>query len=228
MRIKTPINKDKIKNHLTYHGWAYALLCVLAIFGWDLIYQMTAPQVPQEKRIDVYVLSGTTSEDIVNAFLKPIWEEAAPEMELVSGVVLGVIDDYSVPMQLQAHLVARDVDIYILTETYFKTLAGQGAFLPLEELTESGALDTTDIDLTKGWVTYVSEYDENDNPVATAQHLYGIPLEKLYGFMNGMLVDNRNLYAAILVNNMNDENVIPFFDALIQAGRGEKEEWIIE
>jgi hypothetical protein len=58
--------------------------------------------------------------------------------------------------------------------------------------------------------------------------LYGIPLDSFYGFMNGMQVDNRGLYAVIIVNNQNDENVIPFFNALLQAGRGEKEAWITE
>ena len=43
-----------------------------------------------------------------------------------------------------------------------------------------------------------------------------------------MLVGNRGMYAVIIVNNQNDENVIPFFNALLQAGRGEKEAWITE
>ena len=91
-----------------------------------------------------------------------------------------------------------------------------------------GTLQLDDIDLTKGYVAYVEEYDDNDRPIKTSRHLYGIPLDSFYGFMNGMQVDNRGLYAVIIVNNQNDENVIPFFNALLQAGRGEKEAWITE
>ena len=58
--------------------------------------------------------------------------------------------------------------------------------------------------------------------------LFGIPLDTFYGYMNGMLLDNRGMYAVVLVNNQNDENVIPFFNALLQAGKGEKENWINE
>ena len=36
--------------------------------------------------------------------------------------------------------------------------------------------------------------------------------------VNGMQLDNRGMYAAIMVNNGNDANVIPFFNALLQAG----------
>lgn len=228
MRIKTPVNREKIRNHMTYHGWAYVLVAVVAVLGWNLVYTVTAPRVPEEKRIDLYVLSGTTSNEIVDAFLKPLWDEYAPEMESVSSVVIGTYDDYTTPMQLSAYVAAGEGDIYFLTETYFKNLAGQGAFLPLDDLVDSGAIDVTDMDLTKGYVTYISEYDENDRPVASDQHLFGIPLESLYGYMEGMQIDNRTLYAAIMVNNHNDENVIPFFDVLLQAGRGDKPEWLAE
>ena len=226
MRIKTPINKEKIKNHMTYHGWAYVLVAVVAALGWNLVYTVTAPRVPDEKRIDLYVLSSTTSSEIVDSFLKPLWEEYAPEMESVSSVVIGTYDDYATPMQLSAYVAAGEGDIYFLTETYFKSLAGQGALLSLDELVENGAIDASGVDLVKGYVTYISEYDENDTPIGTDQHLYGIPLESFYGYMSGMQIDNRSLYAAILINNRNDENVIPFFDVLLQAGRGEKPDWI--
>ena len=91
---------------------------------------------------------------------------------------------------------------------------------------ENGTIQVDGVDLSKGRVAVVTEYDENDQPVTAEQHLYGIPLDEFYGFMSGMQLDNRGLYAAILVNNGNDENVIPFFNALLQAGRGEKEDWM--
>ena len=31
--MKTPITREKIKNHLTYASWKYALLIIVAIFG---------------------------------------------------------------------------------------------------------------------------------------------------------------------------------------------------
>ena len=46
--------------------------------------------------------------------------------------------------------------------------------------------------------------------------------------MTEMQVDNRKLYACIAVNNGNEENVIRFFDEMIQQGRGEKPDWMQE
>ncbi len=228
MLIKTPLTKERMKNHFAYSTWKYMLLVILGLFGWSLIFTVTAPQVPQDKRIDFYAMTYSATQESMNAFLKPIWETVTPEMESVSSVALVQGDEYSSYMQLTAYLAAGDGDIYILDDQFFKSFAAQGAFLPLEGLIEEGRISVGDIDLTKGYVAMVTEYDENNEPLNSEMHLYGIPLDTYYGFMDGMQLDNRNMYAAILYNNQNDENVIPFFDALLKAGEGEKEAWIAE
>ena len=211
MHIATPINKDRLRNHLNYGLWKYALVLVLAIAGWSIVFDMTEPRSPQDKRIDVYVQANTASSDTIDAFLAPIWHEVTPEMEEVSSVALTVIDEYTSYMQLYAYIAAGEGDIYFLNEQYFKMVA-------------DGTLDVSDVDLSKGYLTL--EPDEDEERTEPETHLYGIPLDNFYGFMKGMQIDNRGLYAVVMVNNMNDENVIPFFNALLQAGRGEKEAWI--
>ena len=226
MRITTPLTKERLKHHLTYSTWKYLLVAVLAVMGWSLIYTTTAYRSPQDKRIDLYVQTATTSSEIIDAFIKPIWEETVPEMETVASVTLLPNDDSATAMQLSTYIMAGEGDIYFLNETYFKSMASSGAFLPLEDLAADGQLNVQDIDTKKGYIAFVEEYDEKDQPVKTSQHLFGIPLDEFYGFMSGMQLDNRGMYAVILRANQNDENVIPFFNALLQAGRGEKENWI--
>ena len=228
MRIKTPINGETLKHHMTYGLWKYALMAACVVMGWSLIYTTTAYRSPQDKRIDVYILSNTASSELVEQFLEPVWKETVPEMEIVSGVVVSLIDDYTTTMQLMTYMAAGEADIYFMNEQYFKSYASQGSFLELEDLVESGQIDPGDADLSKGYVAYVEEYDDQGRAVKTSCHLYGIPLDSFYGFMGGMQLDNRGMYAVITVNNQNDENVIPFFSALLQAGQGEKEEWITE
>ncbi len=227
MRINTPINKERVHNHLTYSTWKYMVLVVLAIFGWSLIYTTTAYRSPENKRIELYVQSNTASSETINAFLEPLWHEVVPEMETVYGVALMTSDDYTASMQMMTYIAASEGDIYFVTEQYFKSFASQGAFLELDELVADGTLDVGDIDLSKGRVAMIEEYDDEGNPALYSQQLlFGIPLDTFYGYMDGMQLDNRGLYAVILANNQNDENVIPFFNALLQAGRGEKPEWI--
>lgn len=228
MAISTPVNKRTMKHHLDYHGWKYVLLVVLAVAGWSLIYTMTRPIAPADKRIDIYIQSETAMEENIRAFVDPLWQEVVPEMEEVNTATLLVSDEYNASMQMMVHIGAVDGDIYLMDEEYFKRFARQGAFVPLEGLIESGKLNVDGIDLEKGYQDNVLEYDENDVPKVIENHLYGIPLESLYGFMTEMQVDNRKLYACIAVNNGNEENVIRFFDAMIQQGRGEKPDWMQE
>lgn len=228
MRIKTPVNRETLKHHITYNSWKYIVMAVCVVMGWSLIYTTTAYRSPQDKRIDVYIQSNIGSSEVIDAFLEPIWKETVPDMETVSSVLLTTVDDYTTTMQLMAYLAAGEGDIYFLSEQYFKSYAGQGGFLPLDDLVADGTINASDIDLTKGYVAYVEEYDSNNIPTKTSMHLYGIPLRSLYGFMNGMQIDNRDLYAVITVNNQNDANVIPFFNALLEAGRGEQEDWMTE
>ena len=228
MRLKTPVNKSTVQNHLTYSFWKYLVMGVCVVMGWSLIYTTTAYRSPQNKRIDLYVQSSTTSSELINAFIDPVWKSTVPDMESVSSVVLMPLDDYTTNMQLMAYMAAGDGDIYFCTEQTFKSYAAQGSFLELEELVADGSIQVDDVDLSKGYVAYVEQYDDSGKPISTTQHLYGIPLDNFYGFMSRMSLDNRNMYAVITVNNMNDENVIPFFNALLDAGRGEKEAWMTE
>lgn len=232
MRIHTPINKEQLRHHWNYNAWKYLLMVVLTIFGWSLIYTTTAYRSPQDKRIDLYVMTATATQEKMDAFMKPIWEEVTPDMETVSSVVLSVGDEYTSYMQLTTYIFAGDGDIYFITKDFFESFASQGAFLPLDDLVADGTLDVGDVDLKKGYVTQVLDYEMDANglerPIMGERHLYGIPLDSFYGFMEGMQLDNRGLYAVVLAMNQNDENVIPFFNALLQAGRGEKEAWITE
>lgn len=221
MRIKTPLNKDTIRQHLTYSGWKYLIMAVIVVFGWSLYFTMTQYKSPQDKRIDVYVLSSSVSQDVLDAFMEPIWKETVPEMETVEGVLLIDTGDYNTTMQISTYIAAGEGDIYILTSELFKSYAGQGAFLNLDELAENGTLDLNGIDVAKGRVSVIVDYDENFEPISAEQHLFGIPLDSFDGYWEKLQLDNRGMVAAIMVNNQNDENVIPFFNAFLQAGRGE-------
>ena len=213
----------RLKKHLAYDGWKYLLVIAVCWFGWEMLYTTTAYRSPQEKRIDVMIMSATASDEVVEAFLKPIWEEATPDMELVEGVSLlpGGTDDYYSNMNLTVKLYAGEGDIYFLPQDTFKSLALNGSFLPLDDLISEGLIDASGINVDTARLTVI-----NEDTGESSSHLYGIPTDTLYAYMDGMQFDNRNAVMAIAVNNQNDDNVVTFFNALLQAGRGEKPEWL--
>ena len=217
MRLKTPVNKEEFKTHITYNAWKYILLVIGAFAVWSFVADMK-PSIPEDKKIEVYVMSATTDSEIIDPFLEPLWQKTVPEMESVYSIMIPAMDEYTMAQYFVTRMYAKEGDIYILTEEYFKEYAKQGFFLPLEELTENGTIDAEGVDLQNGYVTRVI-YNSDNEVVATESHLYGIPLESFDAYQTKISLYNINLYAGIMVLNQNDDNVIPFFNALLQEGR---------
>ena len=229
MVITTPLTKKKITDHFYYNSWKYILVVVFSVMGWNLIYAQTAYRVPADKRIDVYVKTATTTSEIMDAFLEPIWKSTVPNMEIVSSTAMLASNDYSAAMQLSTWLMAGEGDIYILPVSDYKSYASAGAFINLQPMIEDGSIDISGLNLTSALVQAETGSDANGLAVYEEEpQPYGVPIDELYGFMEGMSLDNRGMVMAITVANGNTDNVVPFFNALIQAGRGEKPAWLLE
>ena len=218
MAVKTPIDKAKLRHHIQYNGWKYALLVIISIFLVDLVYTMTAYRPPEDKRIDVYIQSAGADQDAVDSIFEKMRVDLLPDMELIRSYLLvaGGSDDVAAIQQLSTYIAAGEGDIYLLRSEDFKRYASQGAFVDLSDAVEQGVLHTGDIDLSGGYVA-IQEYDDKtDAMIAVSQRrLYGIPLSQLPGLMDEFLINNDGLYMSMTVYNGNDENVIRFMDELI-------------
>ena len=222
MKIKTPLTKQRLRTHFTYHLWKYLLAAALTVFCVNLLYTTTAYRSPENLRVDIYMQSTTAMQEKVDAFMKDVWQRSVPDMETVNTILLtaGSTDDYYSNMQLSVYLMAGEGDLYALSTEDFKRFAAQGVFIDLTPYVESGALNVEDIDLSSGYVTLL---DDDGNPTET-KSLFGIPLYTLYGYMDGMGLDNRDLVIGVTTFNQNEENVIAFLNELIQSGKGDMPE----
>ena len=216
MKIKTPINRKKIRTHITYNFWKYIMVIAAAVFGWDLLYSMTAYKSPEDKRIDLYIQSPLVTEQRVEAFFQPIWEERVPDMEVVDAVMLtSSTQDYYGSMQLTVYIMAQEGDIYMLSSSDFKSFASQGVFLDLQPAIDEGKLHTEGLDLSAGYVALI---DDNGLPTGERQ-LFGIPAASLGGLAEGLGLDTRDMVLSVTAFSGNEENVIRFLDGLIAAGK---------
>ena len=200
--VKDRLTAAKLRNHIAYDLWKYVLLVVGVWFGVDLLFAQTAYRSPQDKRVDVCIMSATVTDELMNSFFEPLWQSAVPEMELVEGSILFPIsenDPYS-GMALMTRMAAGDGDIYLLPADQFKALATQGWFIPLDDLVENGTINAEGVALDSCRLTVV----------------------------DGLQYDNRGGVMCVATNSMNEENAVRFFNALLQAGRGEMPEWLKE
>ncbi len=205
--MKTPLTKEKIQHHFTYSLWKYALLAVIAIFGWNLVYSMTAYHAPEEKKVVMGVYSFGTDENI-NAYMEKVRVELMPDMEEMYASYIAADATYG-DMILSTRIAARECDIYVLPRTQFQAYSAQGAFMALEEILPDliADLEAAGISLNRGYRA-LEETGE--------KHQYGIPCGNLPGILPMLNSDTSDMYISIFAVTGNDENVIKFFDQFVR------------
>lgn len=205
--MKTPITKAKLQNHFTYSLWKYALLAVVAIFGWNIVYSMTAYQPPDEKKVILGVFSYG-DETNINAYMEQVRLELMPDMEDVSAMYIMPDEAYG-DMILSTRIAARECDMYALPRTQFQNYAAQGAYMPLDEVLPDliADLQAAGVSLSRGYRT---------NEESGEKHQYAIPCADLPGMLPMLQCDTSDMYIGIFFATGNDDNVIKFFDQFIR------------
>ena len=199
-----PVTKATLKHHLTYSFWKYLLVLAAGILLTDLVYTVTAPQIPENKKIELYVY-GYMNDEALSAYLERVRAEQLPEMEEVSAFQILPDETYG-PMQLMTYMAAHQGDVFLLPRDNFLSLASEGSFVPLENDAELMAMFTdAGTDLQRGW-RKDTETGEN--------HLCGIPQDKLPGLTQYALADNG--FLCMFISNGNEENVTRFFHIFCQ------------
>ena len=198
--MKTKLDEKSLRQHLTYSWWKYLLIVAVGILAVDILYTMTARQIPADKKIELFVY-GYADDTFLNTYMEKIHLEQMPEMEMMSATTM-LTDDMYGPVQLVTYVAAREGDLYLVPRDEFLTMSAQGAFIPLEEIEPLMAV-MAGSDLQRGWRRN-SDTGEN--------HLYGIPLDKLPGLVPYVLIDNG--YLCVLTGNGNEENVFRFMTIL--------------
>ena len=206
--MKTPVTKEKIQNHIHYSLWKYALLVIVGIFGWNLIYSVTEPQAPEEKKITfgVYAYADETG---MNAYMEQVRQTLMPDMEEMEVSII-MPDEMYGDMILSTRVVAKDCDIYLLPRTQFQNYAAQGAFMPLETVLPEliAGLEAEGVSLSRGY--------RANNELGGEKHQYGIPTAKMTRLQNSLMVDVSDMYLCIFFETGNNENVIKFFEQLVR------------
>lgn len=206
--MKTPVTKEKIQNHISYSLWKYALLAVIAIFGWNIIYSVTEPQAPEEKKI-IVGLYAYGNETNMNAYMEQVRQELMPDME---EMMLNLImpDETYGDMILSTRIAARDCDIYVLPRTQFQNYAAQGAFMPLDEVLPEliAELESRGVSLSRG--------NRANEELGGEKHQYAIPCADLPGVMSMFECDTSDMYLCIFFETGNNDNVVKFFDQFVR------------
>lgn len=211
MKLDMPITGRKIKNHFQYSFWKYALLVILAVFGWNLLYTTTRYRVPENKKLEFYAdgaFSVQGTQEAMDALMAVVHRDVAPEMEEVSYTALTMDQAYG-DMQLTVWIGAGQGDVYLLGKERFQRLGGGGAFVDLQPYVDSGALAVEGVDLAAGRVR-----DEETGKTI----LYGIPAGSLVG-LEACGVYPKDTLLSVLASSGNQEESIRLINYLFENMR---------
>lgn len=203
--MKTPITWKAIRGHLTYSWWKYALMAILAVFGWNLIYTVTEYHPPQDKSIKIYAF-GIGNYETLDAYMENVRINEMSDMEEMS-CVFNMLDETYTPMQVMTYVMAGEGHIYLLPKDYFLNYASEGAFLPLEDAPGFTAwLDEQAISYDRGW---------RADGETGEKHLYGVPVAQFPG-LGQYLIGYEDYYITILSTNGNDANSQKFLQIFLE------------
>ena len=202
--MKTPLTKERLLSHFQYDWWKYLLAVGLCFLGWNLFFTVTAPQVPEDKRIDLMAY-GLGDQEAADAWLEELRAERYPEQERFSAAFITPDEQYG-QMVLSTRVFAGEGDLYILPRTVFQTYASEGLFVPLEDLDGlADAFASRGISVERGW-RRLSESGE--------RHLYGVPVSALAP-MRGWFLAADDLYLSLRIRTGNDETALQVLQDII-------------
>lgn len=211
--------RKSVYDYLTYSWWKYLALVVVCVMGVDLLFTMTAYRVPEDKKVEIFVLNGYVDAQRMHEELWPSLVEAYPEQEemIVQNININSGDMYAY-MQFSTYVAAQQGDVCLMPVSEVQKLVTDGAEFAFIELTpyiESGVIDPGDIDLMEGRF-------RNSEGV---EGLYAIPADSLYGLYE--LANNpENAMLCIFAYNGNDEASAAVLGMMLERYCTEKPERI--
>ncbi|MDR1570413.1 MAG: hypothetical protein LBS72_08005 [Oscillospiraceae bacterium] len=222
--VRTKITKKRVQNHFAYSFWKYMLWALVSIFGWNLIYSVTAYRPPADKKVDVYLVSYSMAdgaEDQLAALAQPEFQD----MEELNFMHIALTDenDYYANLQMSTYIGAQEGDVYLMPASRFRTYAQGGLFIPLEEALADGTIDPSGVDIDKARMTLVD--DETGEVIG--EGIFGIPAASLYGLMD-LGIDNRELWIGVTAYSKNAPNAMKMIGWLINTYQADKPEWLVE
>ena len=130
--------------HLRKFGAIYLIGIAVCLFGTNLLWTMTAPTIPPEQSVIVYLAAGYSNPEPLSGIASEMLTETQKMDNTLRSVEFQSLQyiesemDYSGPMTLLARLSVGEGDAFLASRQVMDQLVLGGALLPLDEIVENG------------------------------------------------------------------------------------------
>lgn len=207
------VTKRRLLNHLHYSKWYYLLALAGSLLVFALLYDITEPKVPGNQKVQILVLDYYLTGD-TGAWQEEILAHLPEDQREVRFVTLAAgITNTSENLELiQARIVTRLDDIFLMDVETYKLLASTGAFLPLDRPSQPDGVPFLErITLPEGVdpAALTVQYETLDDAgnLIKEEGICGVSMIGVRGMLYlGVVPDN--MVAAVASYSENQENAL--------------------
>lgn len=103
------LTKKKLKNHLAYSWWKYALAAAVSTMLVSIVFAVTEYRPPDDKKVEFYVLNSYADTETMQADFWPLLQARKPEQEKLTVININLTDSSNIyaPMQFSTYVAAQ-------------------------------------------------------------------------------------------------------------------------
>ncbi len=173
----TRITKKRLSKHWHYYRFHYLIVLLCALVGTNLLLTGTTPKTPNDRKVDVMMLSKAYDSNRLQALEAELLCALPMDQKEVNLIVMPLMEgqESTTYQVLAARITAQEGDAWILPADVYKGYAESGTFLALEDKFADYGLPS---DFNASAARVIVKPDE-DTP--GEQHICGIPLDSFKG-----------------------------------------------
>ena len=114
------LTKKKLKNHLAYSWWKYALAAAVSTMLVSIVFAVTEYRPPDDKKVEFYVLNSYADTETMQADFWPLLQARKPEQEKLTVININLTDSSNIyaPMQFSTYVAAQQGDLFLICLLY--------------------------------------------------------------------------------------------------------------
>ena len=202
--------------HLRKFGAIYLIGIAACLFGTNLLWTMTAPTVPPEQSVIVYLAAGYSNPEPLSGIANEMLAETQKMDNTLRSVEFQSLQyiesemDYTGPMTLLARLSVGEGDAFLANRQVMDQLVLGGALLPLDEIVENGWMKQFELE-----PYYVTVEDGETGEEST--YLAGLKIDTLDALSEMDAFRNEDAFLAIPANGTNQDTTLYALEIMVGA-----------
>jgi len=205
------LKKDPVKLENFFHYYKTHIIVSLAVVVF-LFFMIRSCVNQVEYDFSLVIFGEVYAEDAqkIEAFIKEQMPDSlTPGVQVLQSFDADPQYQYAMQMKLVALVAAKEIDVMITNESFFKAHSEQGMYMPLDDIKD--ILGYSDDRYVKS-AAIIDEPDDGE-PVMGPVKIYGIALSDS-NFIKENGIHGENLIAAVVVNSGRIDKAIEFMKIL--------------